>query len=114
MVHTLFLTNSQKFDSAKIPSIRYFITTVMSCTSSVDITVVTQHDTKLLIHENGKKVKCLLSECHLDKGKITETKSVSKESLGSNSGVVWKWENYYSTEISLLLRLGVVCSIVGN
>ena len=31
---------------------------------------------------------------------------MSKESLGNDSGVVWKWKNCYSTELSLLLKFG--------
>ena len=70
-----------------------------------DITVVTKYDMRALKMGKGKKrkkVKCSLSECHLDKGSNHGNKKcMSKESLGNNSGVVWKC---FSTEISLLLK----------
>ena len=47
----------------------------------------------------GKKVECSLSECHLGKGTIIETRSVCpRKAIGNNFEVV-----YNSTEISLLL-----------
>ena len=60
--------------------------------------------------DNGKKgrkvhLKYSSSECHLSDGNDHRNKKcASKESLDNNSGVVWKWKNCYSTEISLLLK----------
>ena len=57
--------------------------------------------------KKGKKVKCSLSECNLGKrNDHGNKKCVSKESFGNNSGVVLKWKNCFSTEISLLLKFG--------
>ena len=72
-----------------------------------DIMVVTKYDMRALRMEKRKKVKRSSSECHLGKrNDHGNKKCMSKESLGNNSGVVWKWKNCFSTEISLLLKFG--------
>ena len=59
------------------------VTTVISTLHNDDTTVVMKYDTQALKMEKGKKVKCLLSECHLgDRSDHGNKKCVSKESLG--------------------------------